>query len=192
MAFGPEPEDDSEDVGPQDVEHLGLSKFERDYLIPATDQHHISVRLQCRVPPAIARLIADVHQSKRYPFKLQGDLIRWAVVRGTYRLAQGRGVNSVMMRGETIRQLLIDEDYHLEFQQNFSALSGVITKHAAAGSLHKARELLMKVKAQIEQMPANEWREKYVAEFYKLFATTMDGDVPVILGAGVLVGVTEE
>lgn len=171
-----ETERDDDDPGRDKDEIAGLPKVERAYLIPAKDNKGVSVRLQCRAQPEVARLINDVIASKKYPLRVQGDLIRWCIVSGTRKLAAGAGIKSVMAQGWAISEMLIDELYQIDFADNFNKLKQVVDRYLERGSPAKAREIVTRVMIQIEAMPeAQRWhREQYKDELVRRYQSLLD------------------
>lgn len=169
---------DSDDEGtPPGPEALGLPADERDYLIPAKDSQGRSVRVMCRVAPETARLVAEVYQSHKWPFRVQGDLIRFAIASTARKLAVGAGLtDSVIAHGEILANLLRDEEYQLQWEENFRLLRRVIDKYMARGAPGKARELVHRCLNSIRGMKEGYWRDQYEAEIFKRYSAIIDGD----------------
>lgn len=164
---------DEVDFGP---EADGLPKNERDYIIPAADAKGQSARVQCRVQPSYMRLLSEVVQSKRYPFRVQGDALRWCVVTGLKKLAGGAGITSVIAQADMILEMLRDEEYQLQFTENFQAMKRVVDRYIERGAPGKARELLARIRQQIAMMPEGYWKEQYAEELSRKYGSLIDGD----------------
>ena len=169
-------DDTPEDVGPAAYELLGLPTRERDYIVPAADAQHQSVRVQCRVQPTYARLIADIHQSKKYPFRVQGDLIRFCIVTMVKRLAAGAGMTSTIAQADIILETLRDEEYQLQVAEVFSTVKRVIDRYLDRGATGKARELVAHIRGDIEKMTKQYWRGQYLEELERRYGSLLDGD----------------
>lgn len=171
-------EEDDEDLGPStaDIASLGLPTRERDYIIPAKDTKGVSARAQCRVQPEVMRMIADIHQSRKYPFRVQGDLIRYCLVSGLRKLAAGAGIPSVMAQMDIITEHLRDEEYHLQFEENFRAMKRNIDKYMERGAPEKARELLTRIRGFIANMPSDYWKNQYELDIVRKYGNLLDGE----------------
>ncbi len=177
-------ETDDDDLGPAASDVAGLPSRERDYIIPAKDTKGVSARAQCRVQPEIMRMIADIHQSHKYPFRVQGDLIRYCLVSGLRKLAGGAGIPSVMAQADIIMEHLRDEEYHLQFEENFRAMKRVVDKYMERGAPEKARELLSRIRGFIQQMPSDYWKRQYEADIVRKYGMLLDGEGQVASTTG--------
>src|SRR5678815_3573168 len=103
----PSDSDTVDDLGPDERSIAHLPTTAREYLIAAADSKGHSQRLYCRVPPMVGRLVQQVYESRRFPFRTMGDLVRWCVVNNCKRLASAHtGVDSVWRRSEVMLQQL--------------------------------------------------------------------------------------
>lgn len=163
--------DDNSDPGPA---LDALPTNEKDYIIPAQDAKGHSYRLYCRAMPAVSRLVADVVQSRKYPFRTQGDLIRYAIVHTVRRLAAGAGVNSVIAQADAMISVLQDEEFQLQFMDFFAHLRRVTDHYMASGSPGEARRVVAKMQASIANMEPGYWRERYELELINGWGTILD------------------
>ncbi len=169
-----DPDDDGTPPGP---EALGLPASERDYLVPAKNSQGQSVRVMCRLAPETSRMIAEVFQAHKWPFRVQGDLIRYAITSVTKRLAVGAGLTgSVIAHGEMIHDMLLEEEYQLQWEENFRMLRRVVDMYIARGAPGKARELVNRMRASIVPMKEGYWKDQYEAEILKRYGNILDGD----------------
>lgn len=170
--------DDSSDLdtGPDAT----LPKRERDYVIPAQDSHGQSLRLYCRAMPTIGRLVTDVHASKKYPFRTQGDLIRWCIVTGVKTLIKGAGIQSVMAQSDAMIAALQDEEFQLQFKEFFGLLKRIVDTFIEQGAPGEARRVVTRAQAQIESMPDGYWKKKYRDDLIAKYRQMLDAE-----GAGV-------
>lgn len=159
----------AEDPGP-----LDLSVNERDYIIPAQDAKGHHIRLYCRAQPAVGRLVADVHASRKYPFRTVGDLVRWCVVVGVKRLATGGGINSVMAHADAMIEIARDEEFQMQFLEAFTAVQRVIDHFIVANSPGEARRIVSLQRMRIEQMPEGYWKERYRTELLARWSNLLD------------------
>lgn len=159
----------------------------RQYLIPGQDGMGHAHRLFCRVMPAHYRAITALERSKAFGFRTPGDVMRWCVDFGVRELTRRMHVPqavSALAQVDMIREILVEEQYYVEFPQVFESLQSTINKQQAAGcGKADAVRLVAMVRHQIEQMTEEPWREKYMGELMKQFGhilteqageTTMD------------------
>lgn len=158
----------------EELAALGLPTREREYVLPAKDGKGQAARLQCRALPEIGRLVADIVASKKYPFRVQGDLVRFAVVTIAKRLAVGAGLKSVMAQADLISATLLDHEYQMGFAENFEVMRKVAQRYMDRGATHKARELITNARTQISRMPDGYWRETYEKELMTEFGWLLE------------------
>lgn len=176
-------DNDEEGIQPG-PEVYGLPAAEREYLVPAKDGQGRSVRVMCRLSPEHSRLINEVFQSHKWPFRVQGDIYRFAIVSTIKKLAAAGGLEgSVIAHGEILRNLLADEEYQLQWEENFRMLRRVIDKYMARGAPAKARELVARSLQVIRAMKAGYWRDQYEQEVLKRYGYIIDGDTTPRLAA---------
>lgn len=150
----------------------------RQYLIPGQDSKGHSQRIYCRVMPAHHRALAAIERSKVFGFRTQGDLIRWCVDYGIRELTRRVYIPqavSALTQADAIREILNDEQYYMEFQQLFEAMSTTINRHIAAGAEGEATRVIALVRHHIEQMQEAYWREKYQTELMQRYGMYLDG-----------------
>lgn len=168
-------EQDNDDPGADESEKSGLPTRERAYIIPAQDAKGHSARVYCRVQPSLARLLADVHQSHKYPFRVQGDAVRWCIDYGLRRLASGAGIPSVMAQSDAIQAILVDEEYQLQFSENLNTMRRVVDRYKDRGAIGKARELATRILVLIRAMPEGYWRTTYETEVLSKYGELLQG-----------------
>lgn len=168
--FDPDPDNASPDPGPIDT----LPTHEREYIYPAQDAKGHHARLYCRTIPAVARMVTDVHASRKYPFRTVGDLVRWCIVTGTKRLAAGAGINSVTAHADAMIAVFQDEEFQLQFMEFFGYMQKIVNQYVEAGAPGEARRVVATTRARIEQMPDGYWKDKYREELLRRHATLLD------------------
>lgn len=158
-----------------------LPVSERDYIIPAQDTKGHHVRLYCRAMPQVGRLVADVHASKKFPFRTMGDLIRFCVVRQTALLASSAGIPSVVAQMDAQIALLRDEEYQLQFLDYFSSIKRVTDLYIDQNSAGEARRVVAQQRAALDNMPEGYWKTRYIAELMQKYGKLLDAKA---VGAG--------
>lgn len=132
-----------------------------DFIIPARDSKGESMRVWVRIQPGHDRALSVILNSKKFPFKTTGDILRWCVHRGLAKLEKMEGLPSVTQQVEAMLGVLRDEEFQLEFQAVLALTNNVIQRHVAEGSLGEARRVIAKLKSDIDKMPEGYWRTKY-------------------------------
>lgn len=168
--FDPDPDNANPDPGPIDA----LPAHERDFILPAQDAKGHHARLYCRVIPAVARMVSDVHASRKYPFRTVGDLVRWCIVTGTKRLAAGAGINSVIAHADAMIAVFQDEEFQLQFLEFFHYMQKITNSYVEMGAPGEARRVAALARAQIEAMPDGYWKEKYREELLRRYRSLLD------------------
>lgn len=151
------------------------TKRERDYVVPATNARGNNVRAMCRVPPEMMRIAADVVASKKYPFRVMGDLFRYCISIGLEELAAGAGIKSVRAQAEIIKEMNLDEEYYVQFTDVFRQMKTNVERHLENGEVSRARVFLHRVWAQIKLMPKDAWQKQYEDEFLRKYGNILDG-----------------
>src|SRR5690606_21898781 len=113
---------ENEDPGLSDGQVKGLPAHERDYLVPAQDHNGHHMRLYCRCAPVLGKMVADIHASRKYPFRTLGDVVRYCVATGARRLLAGAGVPSVLAQADAMTLTLIEEEFQIQFLDFFGHL----------------------------------------------------------------------
>jgi len=140
-----------------------------DFRISATDTNGHSTRMWCKVVPGHAAQIDAVVQSRKFPYRKMGDLIRHAISRHLAYLQAIAPVRSVMGEVDVILEICRQEEYAADFKASIDTISRLVTKHLDDNSKAEAGRLIMRVLHQIELMPEGHWRDKYKADILARF-----------------------
>lgn len=133
-----------------------------DFIIPARDTKGESVRMWNRIQPGHDRAISIIVNSKKFPFKTPGDIVRWCLHTGLKTLEKMEpDIPSVTQQVEIMLSVLRDEEFHQEFQQFLSHATHVVNRHVAEGADGEARRLVARLKSDIEKMPDGHWKTRY-------------------------------
>jgi hypothetical protein len=172
-----DPDNDVFEVEAGEVE-LPSIPAARQYLIPGQDTKGHAHRVYCRVMPAHYRALCALERSKQFGFRTLGDVIRWCIDLGVRELTTRARVPqamSALAQVDAIREVLLDEQYYLEFPTLFEQMTTTINRHLSAGAEGEAVRLIAIVRNQIEQMGEEYWREKYMAELMRHYGSYLDG-----------------
>lgn len=168
------------DVWDPEAGHVPLPTIPsaRQYLIPGQDTKGHAHRVYARVMPAHYRAMCALERSKVFGFRTLGDVTRWCIDFGIRELNARANVPqamSAMAQVDAIREVLLDEQYYLEFPVLFEQMTQTINRHLSAGAEKEAIRLIAIVRHQIEQMGEQYWREKYMAELMRHYGSYLDG-----------------
>jgi hypothetical protein len=146
-----------------------------DFIIPGSDHQGHSERIYCRVHPQHARALSKILNSHKFPFRTQGDIQRWCVVRGLKVLEKLEPVCGFMGAADAITEVLKQEMYMQEFTMMFQSMSGVIQNHLSSGAEGEARKLLSVVLGHIRKIDEPFWKKKAEEEVRSRFAHLLEG-----------------
>lgn len=151
-----------------------------DFVIPASDHLGHSERIFCRVQPQIDRAIGVAVQSHKFPFRTNGDLIRWCVVRGLKVLDRLDPMPGFLGAADAIAEILKQEVYQQEFTSMFAKMEGVVAAHVAAGAHGEARKLLTVILTKVRAIDEPYWAKKCEKDVLQRFGHLLEG----LAGAG--------
>jgi hypothetical protein len=148
---------------------------EEDFIIPAQDTKGHSERVFCRVQPGIARDLRIIVQSRKFPFRTSGDVLRLATKLIVEMLQKMEAMPSVSGQVEAIIKVVRDEQFYQEFVATYEEVNKAVNRYIGAGEEGQARRLIMLVRDQINLMPKGYWKSKYGKELNQKFGYLMKG-----------------
>jgi hypothetical protein len=134
-----------------------------DFIVPAKDTRGESARVWCRIQPGHDRALDVLLNSRRFPFRTKGDIVRWAVARAIRSLEQMEDVPSVTREVDTILDIVRQEQWYQEYDTVFTDMGTVVSRYLAEGDRGEATRMVAKIKARIDAMEDGHWRSKYMA-----------------------------
>lgn len=152
---------------------------------PASDDQGHNERLFFRVPPGVARDLTSLIQSRDYPYQTASSCLRHALIRHLDWLSNPNSDASNYRRhGKwrtnlhaimAIEEILEAEAAEASFMSIFQKLGETIATHMSRGSVDMARDVALRVYAQVAQMPVGPWKERYMREIVQRFGGLIDG-----------------
>lgn len=173
--------DDEQDPGADRDEMVRTPRTERHYVIPAQDTKGHSARLQCRAQPTVVRLATDVLASKKFPFRVIGDLYRYCIVTQLKALAADAGVPSVLLMNDAIIEICRESLYQRDFVEAISHVRQTVDMFLSSNADDQARQLIVLIREKIDRMPEGYWKQKYAQEIKSKYGSLLDGRGGVIL-----------
>ena len=139
-----------------------LNPFE--FRVAASDTKGHSARNWFRCVPALARVVDQFVQSKKFPYRTKGDLLRHALSRHIKWLETLAPVKSVTIEVDALLDIMRDEEFASDFSSVFDKLGERVSSHMSGGSAGEARRLLLVTLKHIDNMPEGHWKKKYQME----------------------------
>ena len=134
------------------------------FRVPATDGKGHAVRLFCRAQPGHANQVAIILQSRKFPYRTKGDIMRHALVRHLRWLETLEPIRSVTAEVDAIMEIMKEEEFNHDFQVTFEKLQSVVANHISNNAQNEAIRLVLQVRLHLEAMPEGYWRTKYLTE----------------------------
>lgn len=132
-----------------------------DFHIPASDTKGHSARHWFRCIPAMARQVEQIVQSRAYPYRTKGDLLRHALHRHMRWLNSITPVQTVSGQVDAIIEVMRDEEMNNDFSLVFNKLDERISNHMMVGESKEAARLILVIQSHINGMPDGFWKRKY-------------------------------
>lgn len=146
------------------------------FIVPGSDAQGHSERIQCRVPPGMLRQISAIVASKRFPFKTDGDVYRWAVWVGIQLLDRLEPTpNTFIARVEAANSIIREQIYLQEYAATIGELDKMVQSYLSSGARGEAQKLIARVRAQYERIDEVYWRDRLLGEIKSRFGHLMGG-----------------
>lgn len=146
------------------------------FRIPASDTHGHSERMWFRVQPGHNRQIGITLQSRWFPYRSSGDLIRHAIHRHLQWLESLAPVASVTKQVDAILELVRDDEFNDDFKEVFNRMGERVGAYIAGGQIDRARSMVARIASMIEEMPDGTWKDQYRGEISQKFGYLLRGE----------------
>lgn len=146
-----------------------------DFVIPASDHQGHSERVWCRIQPQHDRAISVIMKSGNFPFRTEGDFMRWAIVRAIAVCNQLEPMPGFIGAADAITEILRQEAYLQELTSMFAKMETVINHHIATGANGEARKLLQTILGRIRAIEEPYWKRKCEDDLVKRFGHLLEG-----------------
>lgn len=146
-----------------------------EFRVPATDTKGHSCRQYFSCSPATERMVLEIIQAKKFPFRSKGDLFRWALVHGlSYLKKECPNATTVWGQVEAILSVMVDDEFQRDFTFVFQKLDMNISAHIQSGDAGEAVRLIETVQQHIERMPEGFWKTKYLKQLEVRYGETIE------------------
>lgn len=145
-----------------------------DFIIPAQDAKGHSERVYASIQPGDSRALDVIKDSRRFPFRTKGDIIRWSIREGIRKLEHMEDVPSVSAQVDMIAALMREEQFHSEFEHTFEQMGQVINRHMANAAYGEVRRVIAQVRMMIDRMPEGYWKDRYLGRLDDQFQKQME------------------
>jgi len=116
----------------------------------------------------------NVLESKMWPYKSAGDIVRHAVLRHLLWLEQQYPIKSVTAQVQAINTVMREDEFQQEFEETFNKLDSQIRTLIGRGRETQAKTLVTRVWLMLQDMPEGEWKHNYVDEMKKRFGSMVE------------------
>lgn len=147
----------------------------REFIVPASDGKGHSDRIWLRIQPGHQRQMSIVLNSKWFPYKSNGDIVRHAIVRHLAWLTGLAPVPSVTAQVDSIMEMLREDEFNAEFKEVISRLDEQVSHYLAAGQIGRARSLVSRVMSKVDQMPDDDWKDTYKKTITDRYGSLLSG-----------------
>lgn len=131
------------------------------FRVAASDTHGHTAREWFSCQPGHSNQVQAIIQSKRFPYRVKGDLYRHALLRHLRWLEDVGGIASVMHEVDIILDILRDEEFRKEFKAVIDKLSESVSYHLGHNDTREAVRLILLIKDRVSKMPEGFWRSRY-------------------------------
>lgn len=156
-----------------------------EFIIPGQDGQGHSERVYCRVQPSLAMHIGKVKADKKFPFRTEGDIMRWSIWVGMKLLdIMEPTPNNFMVRAEAVNGILREETYNQEYMATLDSLQRVVQAYMQVGAVGEARRTVAKVKSQWEKLEEPYWKKRCLRDIQDRFGHLLKTEAPAGLMGG--------
>lgn len=156
-----------------------------EFVVPAQDDRGHSTRETIRISNELERDIDVIVQSRKFPYKTRGDLLRHAVVRHLewLHVLEPGFPKHLLTAHLSQMDLLREEEMRVTSQAVFKRLHDQVEAYLASGEPGEARRIAATIKARLAGVADSAWRRRFEARFLRQYAALLNGD-PVIMAGG--------
>lgn len=138
------------------------------FRIPAADPKGHSERIWCNIQPGHAKVVSDIVESRKFPYRSRADFYRHALQRHIQWTNSINPVPSVVGQVDAIMEIIRRAEYHNDYQKTFDVLGSTVANLLGNGKdgMGEAIRLVQRVKAGILAMPEEDSESAYWKAIY--------------------------
>lgn len=147
-----------------------------DWHVPARGVRGFYANQQCKVPVPLRAALQQIADSKIFPYKSIGYIVRHALVRHVRWLRSHEKFNdpdgkigSVVATMEAMNEIVRNEEYMEDFSAVFENLERQVKKHKERRNPDRARLIVTRAWAKIKQINDDFWRGEMEEEMKQRF-----------------------
>ncbi len=138
----------------------------------ASDKRGHSAQLNLRIQPELMAVVEEIFQSKKFPYRTYGDVMRDALV---HRIAylrvvlQSGKVDEAFARILVIQQILEEEELDKDFRDKLQRLDAIVNDRMQdpISGKFEAAKVIKRVLANVEAMPQGYTRQLYEKKIHR-------------------------
>lgn len=154
-----------------------------EFIIPASDTKGHSARHWFRCIPAMARQVEQIIQSKKFPYRTKGDLLRHALHKHMGWLVSVEPMVTVSGQVDAMLEVMRDEEMSSDFSIVFEKMGERVAQHMASNSQREATRLVLTIQTCVKEMPEGFWKDKYQRQLKERYGNLIKSTDKCNLGA---------
>lgn len=157
---------------PCKMDPLDWSYSEPEWFTPGHNEKGQSIRFTLRMAPEMERSVDVLLQSRRFPYKTQGDLIRHAIYRHLFWLhrLEPDADRHILVVIDGILEQLRDDETRQRVIEMFSSTEARIKHHQAQGNLDECVRLALNELSRLEASQPGHTRDVCIAGLRKIMS----------------------
>ena len=132
------------------------------FRVGGSDTKGHNVRMFFRAQPGHGHQVDAIIQSKIFPYRRKGDLLRHALHRHLEWLDSLAPIPSVTCQVDAILQLVLNEEFNSDFTHTFEVLQKTIANYLGQGAAGQAVRVMLEAQKSIQGMPDGYWKDQYM------------------------------
>lgn len=141
------------------------------FVLPAQDLNGHSESVHTRIQPGWVRSLSSIVASRQFPFRTQGDVIRFCIYVGMRVLLELDPSQSIEKSTDLMLAIVRQRDRIIEMENLFEQAVSRVVVLRRRGFDREVRQLLTELRVAINSMPGGEIRELYQKRFDALFSS---------------------
>ena len=155
-----------------------------EFIVPAQDTKGHSVRETVRVSNELQRDIQIIIESRKFPYKTSGDLLRHAVTRHLewlHRVEEGYPKH-LLSAHQAQLDVMREEEMRLAAHLVFKKLHDQVEAYLASGEPGEARRIAATVRSRLAGVADSAWKRRFEARFLRQYTLLLNGEPTLVAG----------